>query len=146
MAITPRNGDLTAGVAGKWSETIDAQPDAFVTGDAPQLSWMMLPAAASQTFVVRQVVGFNASGKLVPAVIESVDPEDDVIAIGFISYAPSAATTDGQMVGVIRQGVFNPNLLVFDGSYDTDEKKRMAFEGAPTPTSIILREPQTMTV
>lgn len=146
MAISPVKGDLTAGVAGKWSETLNAQDDGLVTGDAPALSWMLLPAAAAQTFTARQVVGFNAAKKLVPAEIGNVDPDDDVIAIGFISYAPTAATTDGQLVGVVRQGVFNPNLLTFDASYDTAEKKRLAFEGAPAPTSIILRAPETMSV
>lgn len=140
MALNPVKGDLTAGVAGHWSETINPQDAAFVTGDAPQLSWMMLPAAAAQTFVARQVVGFDGSGNLIPAVLGTT------AAIGFISYAPSAATTLGQMVGVIRQGVFNDDLLVFDATYNTAAKKRLAFEGAPTPTSIILRKPETMTV
>lgn len=139
MALSPIKGDLTAGVAGKWSETINAQEDGLVTGDAPALSWMLLPAAAAQTFVARQVVGFNGSGNLIPAVLGTTE------AIGFIMYAPSAATTLGQLVSVVRQGVFNPDLLVFDATYDTAAKKRLAFEGAPTPTSIILRAPETMT-
>lgn len=139
MALSPIKGDLTAGVAGKWSETINAQEDGLVTGDAPALSWMLLPAAATQTFVARQVVGFNGSGNLIPAVLGTTE------AIGFIMYAPSAATTLGQLVSVVRQGVFNPDLLVFDATYDTAAKKRLAFEGAPTPTSIILRAPETMT-
>ena len=140
MPINPLKGDLTAGVAGKWSETINPEDTSLVTGDAPALSWMLLPAAATQTFVAHQVVGLNGSGKLVPAVLGTVE------AIGFISYAPSAVTTLDQMIGVVRQGVFNPDRLVWDATYDTDEKKRMAFEGAPSPTSIIIRKPQTMTV
>ena len=140
MALSPVKGDLTAGVAGKWSETINAQDDGFVTGDAPAQSWMLLPAAAAQTFTARQVVGLNGSGKLIPAVLGTT------AAIGFISYAPSAATTLDQMIGVMRQGVFNQDLLTFDASYDTAEKKRLAFEGAPSPTSIILRKPETLTV
>lgn len=135
MALSPIKGDLTAGVAGKWSETINAQDPAFVTGDAPAMSWMLLPAAAAQTFTARQVVGFNGSGNLIPAVLGTTE------AIGFIAYAPTAATTLGQLVSVVRQGVFNPDMLTFDATYDTDAKKRLAFEGAPTPTSIILRAP-----
>lgn len=140
MAITPKNGDLTAGVAGKWSETIDAEPPLLVTGDAPAQASMPLPAAAAQTFVARQVVGLDGSGRLIPAVRGTTQ------AIGYIVYAPSAATTVGQLIEVMRQGVYNPDALVFDASYGTDEQKRLAFEGAPSPTSIILRKPQTMTV
>lgn len=137
--LNPIKGDLTAGVATKSSDIINAQEDAFVTGDAPAQSWMMLPAAAAQTFTARQVVGLNGSGKVVPAVLGTV------AAIGYIVYAPSAATVLDQMVSVMRQGVFNPDLLTFDATYNTAEKKRLAFEGAPSPTSIILRAPETMT-
>lgn len=140
MAIPPKNGDLTAGVAGKWSETIDAEPPLLVTGDAPAQASMPLPAAAAQTFAARQVVGLNGSGKLIPAVRGTTQ------AIGYVVYAPSAATVLDQPIEVMRQGVFNPDALVFDASYGTDEQKRLAFEGAPSPTSIILRKPQTMTV
>lgn len=137
--LNPVKGDLLAGVAGQSSDTITAQEEALVTGDAPAQSWMLLPAAAAQTFTARQVVGLNGSGKVVPAVLGTV------AAIGYIVYAPSAATVLDQPVSVMRQGVFNPNLLTFDATYNTDEKKRLAFEGAPSPTSIILRKPETMT-
>ena len=139
MALSPIKGDLTAGVAGQWNETINAEDPSLVTGDAPALSWMLLPAAVTQTFVARQVVGFDGAGRLIPAVLGTTE------AIGFIMYAPSAVTTLGQLVSVVRQGVFNPDLLVFDATYNTAEKKRLAFEGAPSPTSIILRAPETMT-
>lgn len=137
--LNPVKGDLLAGVAGQSSDIITAQEEALVTGDAPAQSWMLLPAAAAQTFTARQVVGLNGSGKVVPAVLGTV------AAIGYIVYAPSAATVLDQPVSVMRQGVFNPNLLTFDATYNTDEKKRLAFEGAPSPTSIILRKPETMT-
>jgi hypothetical protein len=137
--LNPIKGDLTAGVAAQSSDIITAQEEALVTGDAPAQSWMLLPAAAAQTFTARQVVGLNGSGKLIPAVLGTTQ------AIGFVVYAPGAATVLDQMVSVMRQGVFNPNLLTFDATYNTAEKKRLAFEGAASPTSIILRAPETMT-
>ena len=137
--INPIKGDLTAGVAAQSSDILTAQEEPLVTGDAPAQSWMLLPAAAAQTFTARQVVGLNGSGNVVPAVRGTTQ------AIGYIVYAPSGPTTLGQMVSVMRQGVFNPNLLAFDASYGTAEQKRLAFEGAPSPTSIILRAPETMT-
>lgn len=137
--LNPIKGDLTAGVAAQSSDIINAQEESLVTGDAPSQSWMLLPAAAAQTFTARQVVGVNGSGNLIPAVRGTTQ------AIGYVVYAPSGATTIGQMISVMRQGVFNPNLLTFDASYGTAEQKRLAFEGAPSPTSIILRAPETMT-
>ena len=41
-------------------------------------------------------------------------------------------------VEVMRQGVYNPDALVWDASYDTAEKTRLAFEGAPSPTAITI--------
>lgn len=137
--INPIKGDLTAGVARQSSDIITAQEEALVTGDAPAQSWMLLPAAAAQTFTARQVVGLNGSGKLIPAVLGTTQ------AIGYVVYAPDAVTVLDQPISVMRQGVFNPNLLTFDATYNTAEKKRLAFEGAPSPTSIILRAPETMT-
>lgn len=137
--LNPIKGDLTAGVAAKSSDIITAQEDSLVTGDSPAQASMSLPAAATQTFTARQVVGLNGSGKLVPAVRGTTQ------AIGYVVYAPSAVTVLDQPVEVMRQGVFNPELLIFDASYGTAEQKRLAFEGAPSPTSIILRAPATMT-
>ena len=100
---------------------------------------MLLPAAAAQTFTARQVVGLNGSKKLVPAVLGTVE------AVGYVIYAPDAATTDGELIAVMRQGVFNPDALTWDATYNTDEKKRLAFEAAPSPTSIIMKKPRTLT-
>lgn len=71
-----------------------------------------------------------------------------VKAIGIVAYA---ADNDGGSDGAVnaevwRSGVYNPDLLVWDDSFDTDEKKRRAFEGSPSPTTIYIRKPTTMTV
>lgn len=140
MAITPRNGDLTAGVASQWSETIGGSPDPLITGDAPALATEPLPVAATQVLVARTVVGMDASGNIVPAVMGSVD------AIGYIMYAinTTGAAAGAVEIEVVRQGVFNPDLLVWDASYATPADKRGAFRGAPTPTNIIIRRPTAM--
>lgn len=137
--INPIKGATLAGVASQSSDIVNPQDDALITGDAPAQSWMLLPAAAAQTFTARQVVGKDVSGNIVPAVLGTV------AAIGYIVYAPTSVTTLGLLVSVMRQGVYNPNLLTFDATYNTAEKKRLAFEGAPSPTSIIMRVPETMT-
>lgn len=140
--INPKNGDLTAGVASQSSDTINPAVDALVTGDSPALATEPLPVDADQDLAARTVVGLDGSGNLIPAVLGTT------AAIGFIMYA---IDTTGGVAGdveveVVRQGVFNPDLLVWDATYDTEAKKRAAFRGAPSPTSIIIRKPTTMTV
>lgn len=51
-----------------------------------------------------------------------------------------------EKIEVFRWGMFNPDVLTWDDSFDTDEKKRLAFEGAPSPTQIFIRKPVAMTV
>ncbi len=69
-----------------------------------------------------------------------------VQAIGIVTYAPSAVTTDGSLVGVYRTGNFNMDRLVYDASYSTNDLKRFAFQGAPAPTNIIVQKLATMTI
>lgn len=140
--INPKNGDLTAGVASQSSDVINPAANPLVTGDAPALATEPLPVAADQVLEARELVGFDGSGNLIPAVLGTT------AAIGFVMYA---IDTTGEAAGaveveVVRQGVFNPDLLVWDATYNTDAKKRAAFRDAPTPTSIIIRKPTTMTV
>lgn len=140
MAITPLNGDLTAGIAGSYTETVNASPEPLLTGDVPALMAKTELVLTSQTLAALTVVGLNAAGKVVPALIGSVDPANDIPAIGILAYATD--TTGADAFGeVYRMGCFNPNLLVWPASYNTDEKKRNAFEGAPSPTAIVIRKP-----
>ena len=143
MAITPKNGDLTAGVAGKWSETIDAEPPLLVTGDAPAQASMPFPVRDTRAYAARTVVALDpANGRLI-----SPEVADGLPCIGFLVYGTNGEMVPaGTMLEVMVQGVFNPDALIFDVSYDTDEKKRMAFVGAQAPSAIIIRKPQTMTV
>jgi hypothetical protein len=71
-----------------------------------------------------------------------------VQAIGIVA---AAIDNEGGAAGdvyveVHRWGMFNPNVLVWDESFDTDAKKRPAFEGAPSPTNIFVRKPVALTV
>lgn len=40
---------------------------------------------------------------------------------------------------IMRQGCFDPDALNWDASFVTDDQKRRAFEGSPSPTNIVLR-------
>lgn len=87
-------------------------------------------ATAMDAFTVVGVSG----GVLVPALFDKT-----VQAIGFI-VAPILANGQTQKVGVMRGGNFNVDALVFDASYLTDTTKLAAFEGAPSPTQIVLQK------
>lgn len=139
--LTPVNGDLTAGIAGKSEDTLNPRTAALITGDNPQRAPTRENVAAAQTLAALTVVGFDGDGRIVPAVLGTT------AAIGVLPYAVTtgAGITD-VFAAVDRLGVFNPDLLVWDASYATDLQKEKAFEGAPSPTQIIIRKPNAKTV
>lgn len=139
MALTPVNAGLAAGIAGRYTETINPNAAPLLTGDTPEVVIVDETVLTSQTLAALTVVGFNGAGKLVPAVLGTT------AAVGILVYAVD--TTGGDKIASIyRGGCFNPDLLVWGASYDTDAKKRKAFEGAPSPTQIVIRKPQAATV
>ena len=139
MPITPQNGDLNAGIAGQYTETINPAADALLTGDVPALFSTDETVLTTQDLEALTVVGFDGAGKVVPA-----DNGATVDAVGILVYATD--TTGGDAVASIyRAGCFNPDLLVWDAAYDTDAKKAKAFEGASSPTQIVIRKIQTFT-
>jgi len=268
MPITPLNGDLTAGVAGRRTDTINPYPDPWFTGDAPAVYEAYYDMPANLVLVARQAVGFDGNGLIVPATqagpagvratgtltFSGVGTEGDTVTVGArvytlsatiltantvligatatitatnlvaainatpagmgVTYGPGtqdnasstatsaaavvtitarvagavgnsivtteagsgasfgAATLTGGTGGVFtgvkaigftvyaadstgfaagarkcsvyRGGVFNPDLAVWDDSFITEEQKRLAFEGSPSPTAILMRKPQTM--
>lgn len=113
----------------------------LLAGNHPELApAYSFPVPYSADYDQFTVVGLNGSGELVPAVVGSTDPEDDVQAIGVLAHAVSrgaspAAPVNGQ---VWYSGCFNQDALVWDASFTTDALKQAAFRGAPTPTTIIV--------
>lgn len=138
MAISPLNGDLTAGIAGQFSETLNPDADSIVSGDAPMLVAVDMLVAAGQSLVAYEAVGYDGSGNLIPAV------EGVTAAIGVMAYPTETTGIEG--AGVYRMGCLNPDVIVWDASYNTDALKMAAFEGAPSPTAIVLRKIQTFVV
>ena len=138
MTITPQNGDLTAGIAGQYSEVINPAVAALFTGDIPRVFSTDETVLTSLTLAALSVVGFNGAGKVVMA------DNGAVKAVGVLVYATD--TTGGEAVAsVYRGGCLNPDLLVWDAAYSTDALKAKAFEGAASPTQIVIRGIQTFT-
>lgn len=142
MSITPRNGDLNAGIPSVEHETFDAQGLPIFTGDFPHPLPVEQIVKTGETLALYTVVGLDSNGELVAA-----DNGATAGAIGVLAMDLSAApTVAGQSAVIWRAGVVDPSLLVWDAAYSTDALKRTAFEGAPSPTQIVLRVRQGLDV
>lgn len=130
----------TAGIPSQWSEDITAVDIALITGNEPAVMTRDHLVDASQTIPALTPVGLS-NGRLVPA----VSGVTQAIGILVIAVSTSASTTY-QGAPVYRAGCFNPDAINWPASYDTEAEKFSAFDGAPTPTNIIIRRPKTQTV
>lgn len=131
----------TPGLVAQGSDTITAVDIALITGNEPAYMEEDMTVALSQTLAAYTVVGLDGSGNIIPAVLGTTQ------AIGITLLA---VTTPGsgalKAVPILRAACVNPAKLVWDATYDNDEKKREAFRGAPTPTNIIVRPIKLATV
>ena len=94
--------------------------------DAATVAAAALPAFA--------VVGMGAGG------IALAKYDKSVQALGItVSPIPMGAAA-GSQIAIFRDGVFNPAALTWDATFDSDAKKLAAFEGAPTPTRIVIKK------
>lgn len=127
MATIPYGDVHIAGV-----QTDSYSTTTLLTGDTPPIVTMSeVAAVALQQW---HVVGRDGTGKIVPAVLGTTE------AIGVTVNAVDPAVGISDTVAVYRAGCFNPKALVWDVSYDTDAKKKIAFE--KTGTQIFLVAPK----
>lgn len=84
------------------------------------------------------VVGWQGNDPTTETVVPATwdaNPDAAIKPIGITTVAPAA---EGERVLVWHSGHFNLDLITFDASFDTPEKRKTAFVGAPTPTRIRL--------
>ena len=127
-----------AGMAG--SETGTFTTLVLITGNHPTITTPETVAdatVATDDLPAYTVVGRDENGNLVPATWNAT-PANAVAPIGITTATVLAGTTGGS-VPVYRDGGFNPDALTWDASFDTDEKKRLAFEA--TQPTLIIRKP-----
>jgi hypothetical protein len=120
----------------------DAGLAAFETGDTYSVAELFsgnintvqrdYPVAVGVTLEAMSVVGVSG-GFLVMAVSGTTQ------AIG-VTTAKVTGGAAAQSVSVMLDGCFNPDALVWGASYNTDALKRAAFDGAPAPTSALVRK------
>lgn len=104
----------------------------LLLSDTPTFFTMDMTLAASQDIALYEVVGVDANGRIIPAVLGTT------AAIGIAAGAIVSGVGETPTIQVIRSGHFNGDKLVWDATYDTDAKKAAAFAGAPTPTQIVI--------
>lgn len=132
--ITAPDRSFSAGVPEQWEQDFGVTKEGLFTGENPRQFVEDIPVALSQTLPAYSVVGLNGSGNIVKAVLGTT------AAIGILMYPVTTGASGALPVGrVLRGGCVNPDLLVWDATYDTAAKKAAAFRGAPTPTQIVVR-------
>ncbi len=119
----------------------DYLADILLSGSWPILSpGYPLPVTADLELQQFAVVGLE-DGALVLATHDD-DPEVAIKPIGVLTQHVVGKSDGTTTVPVFYSGCFNPDALVWDDSFDTEEKKRAAFEGSPTPTQVLIRSRQ----
>lgn len=132
--ITPADRSHMAGVPEQWDQDFGVTAEGLFTGENPRQFAVDMPVALNQTLAAYTAVGLDASGNIVKAVSGTTQ------AIGIIMFPVTTGATGALPVGrILRGGCLNPAIIVWDATYDTQEKKLEAFNGAPTPTQIVVR-------
>lgn len=136
--ITPQS-HLRGGIAAQSADTILADQVDFIGGDKPEIFATVETVLTGQVIEAMTVVGFDGAGKVVPA---------NNTTVAAVAVMPYAVDSTGGDVGaeVWRGGNFKPEALVWDAGYATDADKAKAFEGAPSPTQIVITAQRTFAV
>lgn len=129
-----------AGVPAQGSDSFVALQEGLITGEYPTQFVEDIPAANNQTLAAYTVVGKDGSGNIVPAVYDATYASSGVRPIGIL-IEPITTPSSGAVKAarVLRSACLNPAKLVWDASFDTAAKKQNAFQGAPSPTQIVIR-------
>lgn len=133
------NSSQEAGIPYQWEQEINPGLSDLITGHEPALLTMDLVVAGGQTIPALTPVTKDENGNLVAATAGT-----PAIGITIVDVVTAADETKG--APVYRAGCFNPDALNWDDSYADDAAKFAAFEGAPTPTNIVMRRQKFATV
>ena len=130
MATVKLPNGGTAGLANfeKGDDYVEVE---LFAGSHPEVITRPYPVASGIAIPANSVVGLTA-GNLVMAEQDGLP-----LAIG-ITVSEVASNATAQSVAVYVGGNFNPDALNWHASFTTDAQKKVAFDGAPSPTSILL--------
>lgn len=137
--VIPDNGQLV-GIPGQYTETWPDNSNALLTGHEPAVLTTDELLPASINWPALSPVTRNATTGVLSLAVAGTP----ATGITIVPLVTGAGVTD-QKGPVYRAGCFNPDRIVWPASYDTVAKKQNAFEGAPTPTNIVIRPVQGFT-
>ncbi len=120
------------GIAGFATESIGGTDDPRF-GDTPAPTTTTVNVPASFTGALYEPVVIGAGNVIAKAV--SGAPADGILTAPVVTGAGQTTTVD-----VYRSGHWNMDALVFGVSYDTDAKKKVAFEGGKSPTIFVSKK------
>jgi hypothetical protein len=123
MAFTPipYSDNGRAGI-----ESQDYAPSQLFSGDFDVVTESE-PISGAANIAFGTVLARQADGTVAISVLGDTRPLVGVAAAKFVTGVVGATVN---RVPVFKSGIFNPDALTWDASYNTDEKKRLAFEGA----------------
>ncbi|MER9522503.1 head decoration protein [Mesorhizobium sp. M0292] len=140
MTVNLPNLGPSAGTPSQWTDTINPVLEGLIVGETPAVVVQDLQLAASQTLAAFTPVGFDGSGNLVAALLDTVTPANSIKAIGITLYGIVVPGGQNPGVPILRSGCLAKHMIAWPASFDSDAKKFAAFAGAPTPSSIVVRE------
>ncbi|MER9680868.1 hypothetical protein NKJ23_16250 [Mesorhizobium sp. M0184] len=132
MAIVTPNLAHTAGVPSQWNDTIDAALEGLIVGESPLVVTVDMIALNGAALAAYSPVMLDGAGKLVVAA-------PGTPAIGITLY-PIDGLTANIGIPVLRAGCLAKHRITWPAAYNTDALKLNAFNGAATPTNIVVRE------
>ncbi len=126
-----------------WQNDHEAHPGVFASplGGSTLRVQARYPGAEGNTIAVAETVNgdWQTAGSLIGGA-GGIQP------VGILPYEGVAGPGENPDIPVHPTGVFNPDMLVWDSSFNTDEKRRSAFFGALAPTNIMIRKIRANTV
>ncbi len=131
------NTETLAGIPTYYEENWPDDSNPLLTGHEPSILQTDEIFPANIDWPAYSPVKFDTDG--VTLVLAAAG--DKAIGITIIREVRAAGVT-GKKGPIYRAGCFNPTKIAWPASYDTIAKKNRAFEGAPTPTNIVVRPVQ----
>lgn len=129
----PQNRAQFAGTPSQWSESVTGTHEHLYADYTPLVSIVDLPLALDQTIPAYTPVMRNVAGALVAAT-------QGTPAIG-ITLRDHVVPATGELpgTGIVIQACLNIDAIAWPASYTTDAQKFAAFQGADTPSNIVLK-------
>lgn len=120
-----------AGYPGQWNDSIEGVLEGIIVGETPAVVTRDMKLATGSYKTYQPVTLDDVTGLCSPA-------EAGTPATGIVLHDIEVAT-DGVGVGVLIVGCLNLDIVAWDASYTTDDAKLTAFDGAPSPTQIVVK-------